>query len=330
MNTSSIAKLFTISLSSLIFLTNCSDTKEGKPTDSSTTEEIKTTEESPIEEITDQPAEIGSTEGDSIGYCVGAFLVENFRRGELTNLNTAAFEKAFKGVYSGKIERTQYETILKNAQQYFAGGEFKKDSTAPSTDGSLSSTIDSASFGLGIEYASIYKNSFPNLNIAFFSDAFNKGWKNEPLEITAIQAKEILDKIYVGKAEAEGKAFMAKIKDEAGVTCTPSGLCYKVVKKGSGAKPSAEDKVTVHYEGRLTDGKIFDSSFKRKKPASFPLNRVIPGWTEGLQLMNKGAKYIFYIPQHLGYGARGTQGIPGFSTLIFEVELLDIEPAASN
>lgn len=108
---------------------------------------------------------------------------------------------------------------------------------------------------------------------------------------------------------------------------TPTGLKYTVVKEGTGAQPSATDVVTVHYTGRLTDGTVFDSSVERGEPASFPLNRVIQGWTEGLQTMKEGGKTVFYIPSDLGYGPQGTPGgpIPPNATLIFEVELLNVQ-----
>ncbi len=105
---------------------------------------------------------------------------------------------------------------------------------------------------------------------------------------------------------------------------TESGLQYEVIEEGDGAKPTRRDQVTVHYKGELTDGTVFDSSYDRGQPATFPLNRVIPGWTEGLQLMRVGAKYKFYIPPDLGYGSRGTGSIPPNSALIFQVELLRI------
>lgn len=107
---------------------------------------------------------------------------------------------------------------------------------------------------------------------------------------------------------------------------TPSGLHYEVLKEGTGDHPTATNTVTVHYTGKLPDGTIFDSSMARNEPATFPLNQVIPGWTEGLQLMNKGAQYRFYIPSELAYGAQGAPGvIPPNTPLIFEVELISFE-----
>ena len=111
-----------------------------------------------------------------------------------------------------------------------------------------------------------------------------------------------------------------------GVQTTPSGLQYEVITEGTGAKPTTADTVVVHYRGTFPDGKEFDSSYKRMEPISFPLDGVIAGWTEGLQLMAVGSKYRFTIPPHLGYGKRGAGGvIPPNATLIFEVELIDIE-----
>jgi len=113
---------------------------------------------------------------------------------------------------------------------------------------------------------------------------------------------------------------------QEGVVITPSGLQYKVLKQGDGEKPSAKDSVEVHYEGKLVTGDVFDSSYERGKTISFPLNGVIPGWTEGLQLMPVGSVYELYIPYQLGYGERGYPPvIPPHSTLIFKVELIGIE-----
>lgn len=124
--------------------------------------------------------------------------------------------------------------------------------------------------------------------------------------------------------KAKGEEFLKKNKTEPGVVQTPTGLQYKVITEGSGESPTAEDQVEVHYTGKLLDGTVFDSSVERGQSIKFPLNGVIPGWTEGLQLMKPGAKYILYIPSSLAYGDRGTGPIPGGATLIFEVELLSV------
>ncbi len=120
-------------------------------------------------------------------------------------------------------------------------------------------------------------------------------------------------------------AFLEKNKTTPGVITTATGLQYKIIKEGTGSKPTVEQKVKVHYTGKLLDGKVFDSSVERGEPAVFGVNQVIPGWTEALQLMPVGSKWEVYIPSSLGYGDQGTQGIPGGSLLIFEVELLGIE-----
>jgi FKBP-type peptidyl-prolyl cis-trans isomerase FkpA len=129
------------------------------------------------------------------------------------------------------------------------------------------------------------------------------------------------------KIAEENKAFLAENAKAEGVTVTESGLQYSVITKAEGAKPKADDTVTVHYVGTLIDGTEFDSSVKRGQPATFPLNRVIPGWTEGLQLMNVGEKYKFVIPADLAYGEQGAGSIPPGAALIFEVELLEIKAA---
>ncbi len=124
----------------------------------------------------------------------------------------------------------------------------------------------------------------------------------------------------------KGEEFLAANKSKEGVKTTESGLQYKVVKEGSGESPKAEDVVEVHYVGRLIDGTEFDSSIKRDQTAKFPVNNVIPGWTEGLQLMKEGAKYEFFIPAKLAYGERGRPSIPPNSVLVFEVELVKVNP----
>lgn len=134
------------------------------------------------------------------------------------------------------------------------------------------------------------------------------------------------------KNTAAGKTYLADNAKREGVKTTASGLQYEVVAEGTGAQPKATDTVTVHYTGTLIDGTKFDSSVDRGEPATFALNRVIPGWTEGLQLMKQGAKYKFFIPAELAYGPRGAGAIPPNSVLLFDVELLKVEaaPAAAQ
>ena len=128
------------------------------------------------------------------------------------------------------------------------------------------------------------------------------------------------------KAKEEGEKFLAENAKRPGVKVTPSGLQYEVLDATLGQKPNATNTVRVHYEGTLPDGTVFDSSYKRGEPISFPLNGVIAGWTEGLQLMSVGSKYKLFIPYNLGYGERGAgASIPPYAALIFTVELLGIE-----
>jgi len=130
-----------------------------------------------------------------------------------------------------------------------------------------------------------------------------------------------------GKIHKEaGEKFLAENTKKEGVITLPSGLQYEVLKEGNGKKPSAKDTVVCHYEGTLIDGTVFDSSYKRGEPATFPLQQVIAGWTEGVQLMQEGAKYRFYIPYRLAYGEGGAGAqIPPFAALIFDVELIEVK-----
>lgn len=210
----------------------------------------------------------------------------------------------------------------------------------------LTSTEEIAK-GVGINIGlQIVDNIFPMVEEELFMDsaAFNKdnffvaffaSIKGENLLIDEMEAGAIMrregQKVYDAKMEAEfgdnkaaGVAFLENNKKQEGVQVTATGLQYLVLTEGKGDKPAATDKVKVHYHGTLIDGTVFDSSVNRGTPAEFPLNQVIPGWTEGLQLMSKGAKYRFFIPQELGYGGQDRGAIKPFSVLIFDVELLDI------
>ena len=128
------------------------------------------------------------------------------------------------------------------------------------------------------------------------------------------------------KGMAESAAFLSEVKKKSGVVVLPSGLCYEIIKQGEGPAPKLTDTVKAHYTGSLVNGTVFDSSIERKEPVEFPLDQVIPGWTEGLQKISKGGKIKLYVPPQLAYGDDGRPSIPPASTLIFEIEIIDIKP----
>lgn len=195
-----------------------------------------------------------------------------------------------------------------------------------------------AAYSIGYMTGKATESQVPKLDtknfIAGFNDAFAKkpgAMKEEDMKaaLMAFETRmraEAMAKLKKDASEgvAKGAAFLAENAKKAGVKTTASGLQYEVITEGKGAKPVASSTVKVHYEGKLLDGTVFDSSIKRGEPISFPLAGVIPGWTEGLQLMTVGSKYRFTIPSSLAYGEQGAGPIPPNAVLVFEVELLDI------
>lgn len=171
-----------------------------------------------------------------------------------------------------------------------------------------------------------------NLDKAEFDEGVHAAFDGKETKISPEEAnkliQEYLQELTEKKAaeiKSVGEKFLAENKKKENVKETASGLQYIVDKEGTGAQPTATDEVTVHYTGKLLDGTVFDSSVNRGEPATFPLNRVIPGWTEGVQLMKEGAKYTFFIPSDLAYGPQGVpNAIPPHSTLIFDVELIKV------
>ncbi len=193
--------------------------------------------------------------------------------------------------------------------------------------------MDKLSYALGLIIGHNLKGmNIDGLNSSEFVRAVEHVIQDEKLEMTETQAQGLVQKYLQEQQEVAGKAtreageqFLAENAKKEGVTVTASGLQYEVLTPAIGQKPTAADRVRCHYEGRLTDGTVFDSSYKRGEPATFPLNGVIAGWTEGLQLMAVGAKFRFFIPFNLAYGAQGAGGsIPPYAALIFDVELLGI------
>lgn len=193
--------------------------------------------------------------------------------------------------------------------------------------------MEKLSYALGMVIGHNLKNMSVNeINAADFAAAVSDVLTGNTTKIDDAEAQQIVNTFLQKQQEEMGKAvredgerFLAENAKKEGVTVLPSGLQYTVIKEGNGAKPLATDRVKCHYEGTLPNGTIFDSSYKRGEPAVFPLNGVIAGWTEGVQLMNEGAKYRFFIPYHLAYGERGAgQAIPPYAALVFDVELIEV------
>lgn len=189
------------------------------------------------------------------------------------------------------------------------------------------------SYSLGILLGENFTKRFGDVDYDALLEGLKQAHEGEETQVTAQEAQATLQ-AYEQEAAAmaskeaavEGEKFLAENKERDGVKVTESGLQYEVITEGDGPKPAASDTVSVHYVGTLIGGKEFDSSVARGTPAEFPLGNVIPGWTEGLQLMNTGSKYRFVIPSALAYGERGAgQDIGPGETLVFEVELLEIK-----
>ncbi len=193
--------------------------------------------------------------------------------------------------------------------------------------------MDSVSYSLGVLMAqNLQQQGFNQLDVASLARGLEDVLKSNPLQINAYQANEIVSnymqaqqaKQYEG-AIAQGKKFLEDNAKRKGVVTLPSGLQYEVLQTGGGPKPTAQDRVTVHYKGTLIDGTVFDSSIERGQPATFGVTQVIQGWVEALQLMPEGSKWRLFIPYNLAYGDRGAgPKIGPYSTLIFEVELLKV------
>lgn len=201
--------------------------------------------------------------------------------------------------------------------------------------------MDKLSYALGIGIGSqLAGMGAKELNIDDFAQAIKDVISGSELKVDNAEAQTLVQNFFqeqeakqqaaaaeAGKvAKAAGEAFLAENGKKNGVVTLPSGLQYQVLKEGNGKKPSATDQVVCHYEGTLIDGTVFDSSYQRNQPATFGLNQVIAGWTEGVQLMQEGAKYRFFIPYNLAYGERGAGAqIPPFAALVFDVELIEVK-----
>lgn len=220
------------------------------------------------------------------------------------------------------------------------------NSDTASKEVKLTNNIDSVSYGIGVSQGKGILGQVPEINVKAMLKGFHDVADSSDLLISDADIKKVLQtfsqkkqmeqlakkqketEAKYGDVKKAGLKFLEENKKNPKVKVTPSGLQYIVLKEGTGKRPKATSNVTVHYTGTTPDGKVFDSSVERKQPATFVLNQVIPGWTEGVQLMKEGAKYKFFIPQELAYGANAPQGgngpIKPYMPLVFEVELIKI------
>ncbi len=252
------------------------------------------------------------TEKDSLSYAYGvgyaSYISSNILQGDTVGANYDALLEGIKeGLKSNDTTLSVYAEGLK------LGASIKND-------------VDKG----------LLKDSSLTLDMKVLKAALLGALAKNEMQITVEEANALLQKTVekkqkeamekqFGNNKVQGEKYLSENKSKEGVITLESGLQYKVIKNGSGAKPNATDKVKVHYEGKLIDGNVFDSSIQRGEPAEFMVNQVIKGWTEALQLMPVGSKWQIYIPQELAYGERDMQTIPPFSTLIFDVELIAIQ-----
>ena len=201
--------------------------------------------------------------------------------------------------------------------------------------------MDKLSYALGIGIGTQLRGmGATNLNIDDFAQAIKDAIAGKKLKVDNKEAQTLVNNFFAEQqarkeaaaaeagraAKAVGEDFLAENAKKDNIVVLPSGLQYEVIREGNGKKPSATSKVKCHYEGTLIDGTKFDSSYDRGEPATFGLNQVTAGWTEGLQLMSEGAKYRFFIPYNLGYGERGAgASIPPYAALVFDVELIEVQ-----
>ncbi len=289
------------------------------------------------------------TRKDSTSYALGALQAQGYV-GQIKQMQAMKYvdnDMFLKAVDEALNEKPllDMQQALNVIQNTFRQIQMDSTFTMPeaSKGGAMQNIADSFSYAFGANMTGSINKSIEELQLSndISKDAMYGGIEDVIRDSSIIDEQtsrtlvnEIVQKGQAAKMKANeekfadnkkaGEDFLEENKKRDGVKTTESGLQYEVIKKGTGASPAATDKVKVHYHGTLIDGSVFDSSVDRGEPITFPLNQVIAGWTEGVQLMKEGAKYKFYIPQDLAYGGQDKGQIKPFSTLVFEVELLEV------
>lgn len=279
-----------------------------------------------------------NTEIDSVSYALGVNISDGFTQQKIKGISTSEMTKGFNDFLAG----TNYikgADCMSYIQSFMIQHQMKLQDTVNNKDSYSKEKLDSLSYALGVNISESFKmQGVEGLNGNILAQGFNdlsndvsKFKKEESLNILQSFMKKQQAKLEEKNKEkhkgiiTEGEEFLANNAKKEGVVSLPSGLQYEIIKEGTGDKPNITNTVKAHYHGTLIDGTVFDSSVERGEPTDFPVSQVIKGWTEALQLMPVGSKWKLYIPYNLAYGERGSgDKIPPYSTLIFDVELLDI------
>ncbi len=277
-----------------------------------------------------------ATEQAKVSYAIGMDVARSFEP-IAQDIDLAALERAVRNAFEGKpplLDESQTQNVDRALRANIAARNGERVPGAP--PGTLPPPVDREKVGLMLGDRSIGPSLAPlkdDLDLPALIQALRIAFAKQPPLMGEQEAEATLQAFMSRKHESmvernrtEGASFLAANRMAKGVVTTPSGLQYMVLRAGNGSRPTASNTVRVNYEGKLLDGEVFDSSYQRGQPAEFPLNGVIPGWTEGLALMPVGAKYRFWIPSELGYGPNGAPGgkIGPHATLTFDVELLEI------
>lgn len=229
-----------------------------------------------------------------------------------------------------------------NQQAQGAQADPRAETPGETGGADMQQLITRASYAIGMDIANNMKQAGLELDVDRLAQGMRAAYGEAEAEMSQQEAQQALQALQMAMQQQmqaemqqmsqQGREMLEKNKQREDVTVTESGLQFKILREGEGISPAAEDRVTVHYEGRTVDGEVFDSSYERGQPATFPLDGVIPGWSEGVALMQEGAKYKFWIPANLAYGERGQPqaGIGPNQVLVFDVELLEVAPEAAE